>query len=588
MGGFAQIIRREIEATLSTEEGERRAQLEILRSTFIPWLATLNSDDQPIARVARTSELPAESRPLVDRLVNRRLLVRDVRGSDPVVQVAHESLLRRWDLLQNWLREDAEPLKEIERIEQAAFNWTRSGRKAAWLIGGERLQAAKALTLNPRFSRRLQSVDDFLTVSREAERRTHLRWLATSAIVTAIAVASVYIGVIGPARVATQPPLLRAVATTLDETTLVAGLRQHGAFELTRNPSGIPYPSNYQSANWNGAAVVVDAASGLVWQRDGSPAPLDRESADAYISDLNLRLFAGLGDWRLPTVDEALSLLQKTKRADDSYLHPAFGERQRYVWTGDRNAGGEHWSLDFDQATVGEGVTRFDSLGRGFVLAVHSGIDRFSQVDMSKVANLPWAEAGILFYQEPSRPPRGMTRSGVPFWLLGDPKAVFLTAAVLSEHRPTEATVDVAVRDVISAHVLVSAGWLSEVFNGETVGTLEFQFDNRVVQTPLVGWKTIRESWTAYEQPQQFSDSKSVSLTNFFREHQERDKSALAIIDMLTIDFENEGIDHELKRIALRDTSRPKPWRDPRTNSTVMVDPGLAFMGITLKTKGVR
>ena len=58
-----------------------RQQLELLHSAFIPWLATINPDnDQPVRRIARLSDLPAEARPLIDAMVDRRLLVGDERG----------------------------------------------------------------------------------------------------------------------------------------------------------------------------------------------------------------------------------------------------------------------------------------------------------------------------------------------------------------------------------------------------------------------------------------------------------------------------------------------------------------------------
>ncbi|MCP4289089.1 MAG: DUF1566 domain-containing protein, partial [Gammaproteobacteria bacterium] len=56
--------------------------------------------------------------------------------------------------------------------------------------------------------------------------------------------------------------------------------------------------------------VVVDHATGLMWQQSGSDDELTYEDAQKYIEKLNQERFAGYDDWRLPTVPELLSLLE--------------------------------------------------------------------------------------------------------------------------------------------------------------------------------------------------------------------------------------------------------------------------------------
>ena len=62
--------------------------------------------DLPLRRVARWFDLPADSHRLIDALVAKRLLVKDEREGEVVVEVALESLLRQWDTLAQWLREE--------------------------------------------------------------------------------------------------------------------------------------------------------------------------------------------------------------------------------------------------------------------------------------------------------------------------------------------------------------------------------------------------------------------------------------------------------------------------------------------------
>ena len=62
MGGMANVIRTEIESILASDPEKRKAQLETLHAAFIPWLATVNPDnDQPMRRLARMSDLPPAS-----------------------------------------------------------------------------------------------------------------------------------------------------------------------------------------------------------------------------------------------------------------------------------------------------------------------------------------------------------------------------------------------------------------------------------------------------------------------------------------------------------------------------------------------
>jgi len=97
-----------VDEMLSADPLQRGLQLAALRTAFIPWLSTINPDnDQPIRRVARYADLPASSRLLIDAFVEKRLLVMDHRGGELVVEVALESLLRQWNDLAGWLREAA-------------------------------------------------------------------------------------------------------------------------------------------------------------------------------------------------------------------------------------------------------------------------------------------------------------------------------------------------------------------------------------------------------------------------------------------------------------------------------------------------
>lgn len=87
--------------------------------------------------------------------------------------------------------------------------------------------------------------------------------------------------------------------------------------------------------------VVVDHATGLVWQKSGSKDSLTYEKALEYVQKLNQEKFAGYNDWRLPTIPELMSLLEPEKQSNDLYINPMFDAEQWWCWSADRLPEGE-------------------------------------------------------------------------------------------------------------------------------------------------------------------------------------------------------------------------------------------------------
>ena len=174
LGGMRRVVQSEIDEVLATDPRRRTSELVALRSAFIPWLATINADnDQPMRRVARWSDLPTASRPLIDALVAKRLMVKDNRDGQVVAEVALESLLRQWDELAGWLREERKDLKDADDLERAAAAWDLNNHNPSWLLEGSRLSDATKLVNEPGFRERLVSTHAFLSASfqREQQRR---------------------------------------------------------------------------------------------------------------------------------------------------------------------------------------------------------------------------------------------------------------------------------------------------------------------------------------------------------------------------------------------------------------------------------
>jgi hypothetical protein len=110
---------------------------------------------------------------------------------------------------------------------------------------------------------------------------------------------------------------------------------------------------NYQSRSINGNNVVVDHVTGLMWYQSGSDTFIEWNKAKQWLKDLNFRGYAGYNDWRLPTVDEAASLLEFSSKNKSLYIDNVFSRKQKQIWTGDKLAGSESaWLVAFQLGTV--------------------------------------------------------------------------------------------------------------------------------------------------------------------------------------------------------------------------------------------
>jgi hypothetical protein len=84
--------------------------------------------------------------------------------------------------------------------------------------------------------------------------------------------------------------------------------------------------------------MVADPATGLRWQRSGSRLPLTWRQAQAYIQRLNETGFGGLTNWRLPTVDELMTLLRPVPQGHNLCMAPIFDPLQKRLWSIDRRS----------------------------------------------------------------------------------------------------------------------------------------------------------------------------------------------------------------------------------------------------------
>jgi len=121
---------------------------------------------------------------------------------------------------------------------------------------------------------------------------------------------------------------------------------------------------NYYDSQLNGAgscesflvdngdnATATDLVSGVAWQLDGCDLTSITKVRN-YIDDLNRSNFSGHNDWRLPTLDEAMSLLKSEKNGKGLHLHQAFSSEQPFIFVVDERRPGGYWFVDYKQGAA--------------------------------------------------------------------------------------------------------------------------------------------------------------------------------------------------------------------------------------------
>lgn len=121
-------------------------------------------------------------------------------------------------------------------------------------------------------------------------------------------------------------------------------IKKWNFFDSEENPEGhfLTHLSD------SGAGTVVDQRSGLMWQRGG----LDISSLrtmNRKIDQLNKEGFSGHHDWRLPTLEEAMSLLEPEMNDKGIYLNPNFSREQPFVFVAAQRSPGGYWFVDYKQ-----------------------------------------------------------------------------------------------------------------------------------------------------------------------------------------------------------------------------------------------
>ncbi|MFH0726635.1 MAG: protein kinase [Pseudomonadota bacterium] len=114
------------------------------------------------------------------------------------------------------------------------------------------------------------------------------------------------------------------------------------------------HPLLYRSPSFRelSPSLISDPGRGLIWQQAGSEYPLSWQGARAYIDRLNQRQCQRIDSWRLPTVEELMSLLTPPLHDDALCIPPLFEPKQKWLWSADRSTFTAAWYVNLELGFV--------------------------------------------------------------------------------------------------------------------------------------------------------------------------------------------------------------------------------------------
>ena len=116
-----------------------------------------------------------------------------------------------------------------------------------------------------------------------------------------------------------------------------AMVTERNFYDSRLNPNGTGIKHQYESKTINGDKVVIDHATNLTWQQAGI-AFMTYEETENYIQKLKFDKFASFDDWRLPTLEEAMSLMEPKQKNMTLFIDLNFDRKQRIIWTADKSS----------------------------------------------------------------------------------------------------------------------------------------------------------------------------------------------------------------------------------------------------------
>jgi hypothetical protein len=179
--------------------------------------------------------------------------------------------------------------------------------------------------------------------------------------------------------VATRPPFSFAVPAVIAEYVLGSWGVRYPAIKLRREPArvtaeylakflrdnGLNHPGKahpqyqpmliapvigtfvheYEPRNLEGADVIIDRSTGLMWQKGCSERGNEASKAAEYVAELNRKRFAGFSDWSVPTMEELATLMEPVANYRAGFVSEVF-DHCLGMGSADTSVNQETWGLN--------------------------------------------------------------------------------------------------------------------------------------------------------------------------------------------------------------------------------------------------
>jgi hypothetical protein len=141
---------------------------------------------------------------------------------------------------------------------------------------------------------------------------------------------------------------LRASAiSNLSQTAVFKMIKSRGFYDEHNHWKGVGIKHQYELVKTRNGKFIIDHTTSLCWQQSGSIKSLTFKDAGKYIGQLNDKKYAGFSDWRLPTIEEALSLMEPKRSENGLYINSIFNKNQQQIWTSDKFDPSFAWIVHF-------------------------------------------------------------------------------------------------------------------------------------------------------------------------------------------------------------------------------------------------
>ncbi|MBD3338047.1 MAG: DUF1566 domain-containing protein [Candidatus Lokiarchaeota archaeon] len=129
----------------------------------------------------------------------------------------------------------------------------------------------------------------------------------------------------------------RSFPKTLSESDVRDMIVKNDFFDSKLNPNGKGIHHKYELHYFKGDPVVIDYNTGLMWEQSGSSRTWQSNQFNGHSGS-----YGGIKDWRLPTLEEAMGLIER----ENGSVNSIFDSHQKYIWTTDKISDKYGWCVN--------------------------------------------------------------------------------------------------------------------------------------------------------------------------------------------------------------------------------------------------